>query len=49
VPILDLPEVLMSGGFATYSGRGPCFGLSHPDLVHSHCKLSLLGLVGLLP
>jgi hypothetical protein len=39
----------MSDGFATYSGRGPCFGLSHPDLVHPHCKLSLLGPVGLLP
>jgi hypothetical protein len=39
----------MSDGFATYSGRGPRFGLSHPDLVHPHCKLSLLGPVGLLP
>jgi hypothetical protein len=49
MPILDLTEVLMSDGFATYSGRGSCFGLSHPDFVHPYCKLCLLGLMGLLP
>jgi hypothetical protein len=46
---MDLPEVLMSDGFATYSGHDSCFSLSHPDLVHPHCKLCLLGPVGLLP
>jgi hypothetical protein len=47
-PILDLPEAFLGDGFATYSSRGPCFGLSHPDLVHPYCKLCLLSPVGLL-
>jgi hypothetical protein len=46
--VLDLPEAFMGNGFTAYGGCGPCFSLSHSDLVHSHCDFSLLGPTDLL-
>jgi hypothetical protein len=39
----------MGNGFTAYGGCGPCFCLSHSDLVHPHCDFSLLGPTDLLP
>jgi hypothetical protein len=39
----------MGNGFTAYGGCGPCFGLSHSDLVHPHCDFSLLSPADLLP
>jgi hypothetical protein len=47
--VLDPPEAFMGNGFTTYSGCGPCFSLSHSDLVHPHCDFSLFSPTDLLP
>jgi hypothetical protein len=47
--VLDPLEAFMGNGFTAYGGCGPCFSLSHSDLVHPHCDFSLLGPTDLLP
>jgi hypothetical protein len=47
--ILDPPEAFMGNSFTTYGGCGPCFSLSHSNLVHPHCDFRLLGSTDLLP
>jgi hypothetical protein len=39
----------MGNNFTAYGSCGPCFSLSHADLVHPHCDLCLLGPTDLLP
>jgi hypothetical protein len=39
----------MGNSFTAYGGCGPCFSLSHSDLVHPHCDFCLLGPTDLLP
>ena len=39
----------MGNGFTTDGGRGPCFSLSHSNLVHPYCDFCLLGSTNLLP
>jgi hypothetical protein len=46
---LDLPEAFVGNGFTAYGGCGPCFSLSHSDLVHPYCDFRLLGPTDLLP
>jgi hypothetical protein len=46
---LDPPEAFMGNSFTAYGGCGPCFGLSHSDLVHPYCDFCLLGPTDLLP
>jgi hypothetical protein len=47
--VLDSPKAFLVNGFTTYGGCGPCFSLSHSDLVHPYCDFRLLGLTDLLP
>jgi hypothetical protein len=47
--VLDSLEAFLGNGFTAYGGCGPCFCLSHSDLVHPHCDFSLLGPTDLLP
>jgi hypothetical protein len=49
VLVLDSPEAFLGDGFTTYGGCGPCFSLSHSDLVHPHCDFSLLGPTDFFP
>jgi hypothetical protein len=39
----------MGNSFTAYGVCGPCFSLSHSDLVHPHCDFCLLGPADLLP
>jgi hypothetical protein len=39
----------MGNDFTAYGGCGPCFSLSHSNLVHPYYDFSLLGLTDLLP
>jgi hypothetical protein len=39
----------MGNGFTADGGCGPCFSLSHSDLVHPYCDFCLLGSTDLLP
>jgi hypothetical protein len=39
----------MGNSFTAYGGCGPCFSLSHSDLVHPYCDFRLLGPADLLP
>jgi hypothetical protein len=39
----------MGNDFTAYGGCGPCFSLSHSDLVHPYCDFCLLGPNDLLP
>jgi hypothetical protein len=41
--VLDSSEAFLGNGFTAYGCCGPCFSLSHSDLVHPHCDFSLLG------
>jgi hypothetical protein len=43
VLVLDSSEAFLGNGFTAYGCCGPCFSLSHSDLVHPHCDFSLLG------
>jgi hypothetical protein len=47
--ILDPPEALMGNSFTAYGCCGPCFSLSHSDLVHPYYDFCLLGPTDLLP
>jgi hypothetical protein len=47
--VLDPPEAFVGNGFTAYGGYGPCFSLSHSDLVHPHSDFSLLGPTNLFP
>jgi hypothetical protein len=39
----------MGNSFTAYGGCGPCFCLSHSDLVHPYCDFCLPGPTDLLP
>jgi hypothetical protein len=39
----------MGNNFTAYGGCGPCFSLSHSDLVHPYYDFRLLGPTDLLP
>jgi hypothetical protein len=39
----------MVNSFTAYGSCGPCFSLSHSDLVHPYCDFCLLDLTDLLP
>jgi hypothetical protein len=39
----------MGNGFTAYGGRGPCFSLSHSDLVDPYRYFCLLGSTDLFP
>jgi hypothetical protein len=47
--VLDPPEAFMGNSFTAYGGCGPCFSLSHSDLVHPYCDFCLLGPTDFLP
>jgi hypothetical protein len=47
--VLDSPEAFLGNDFTAYGDYGPCFSLSHSDLVHPHCDFSLLGPTDLFP
>jgi hypothetical protein len=47
--VLDSHEAFLGNDFTAYGGCGPCFSLSHSDLVHPYCDFRLLGPTDLLP
>jgi hypothetical protein len=47
--VLDSLEAFLGNGFTAYGGCGPCFSLSHSDLVHPYYDFCLLGSTDLLP
>ena len=48
-PVSGLPEAFLGNCFTADRGCGSCLGLGGSYLLQSHCELSLLSTMGLLP